>query len=386
MADSTGEIWRPSPEQTLLVSAATSDGERARSAWQEWRARVEIAKIEGKEKEILPLLYRNLQRLGIEGPEVKQLGQIHRQQWAKNMIGMRDLTEIITEFQARGIDTLVLKGMAMISGYYKDAGVRALADFDLLVHGSQANQAIDLLGKLGWSNPYTHNLRADEYRTPANGIGFYHAGHQFGCDLHWHVTHLHLSDRYDAPMWKDAVPIQIGEVQTLALCREDQLIHIFFNTHMNEGRINLRWLTDTLTIFNSATSIDWERFVERCRLLEFGQPVAKILEYLRTDWQVDVTLQVIDALTELPISYSMRRAYQYLERAKADRTVMDHLWYLSTQYRHSHSHFSPNGFLRFLSYRWKVDGSFVSILNYGYQRARGVPARRAHEIVKPAPE
>ena len=380
MAEAKGEIWRPSPEEALLVRAATGEGERARVAWEQWIAQVDITKVGWNSHQILPLLYKNLQRLGVEHPEVNRIGLFYRHTWAKNLVGMRDLEGLINDFDKQGIDTLVLKGVAMIVRFYKDAGVRSLADFDLLVHDSQANQAMQLLHELGWQNHRIESLLVQDYRTPANGIGFHNPSRQFGCDLHWHVTHLHLSERYDALMWKDAVPIQVGKVQTLALCNEDQLIHVFFNAGMHEGRINLRWLTDALAIFKSEAAIDWPRFVQRCQQMEFGQPVAELLEYLRSEWEVPVPLETIEALARIRVSYSMQKAYIYLGKDKSERSLLDHLWYLTTQYRQSHPHFSPIGFLRFLSYRWKVEGGIKSILSYGFLRLRGVPAQKAREL------
>src|SRR5690554_5979270 len=98
MSAKRAESWRPSQEQELLVRAATGEGERARAAWQQWISNVDLAKLDAGSQRILPLLYRNLQRLGIKAPEMEVMGQKYRRTWAFNQVAMLHLEELLETF------------------------------------------------------------------------------------------------------------------------------------------------------------------------------------------------------------------------------------------------------------------------------------------------
>ncbi len=56
-------------EQELLLEAALLDGEHAINAWQQWKSIVDLEDHhDGGTYCLFPLLYKNLQRYGIEDP------------------------------------------------------------------------------------------------------------------------------------------------------------------------------------------------------------------------------------------------------------------------------------------------------------------------------
>ncbi len=60
--------WYPTRQQELLLRAALLDGDSARESWKEWRSAIDIDLIDLGSQRLLPLLYRNLNRLEIEDP------------------------------------------------------------------------------------------------------------------------------------------------------------------------------------------------------------------------------------------------------------------------------------------------------------------------------
>lgn len=383
MAAKRPDTWRPTPLQELLVRAAIEDGERARRAWEQWIASAELGKLDAASRRILPLLYRNLQRLAVEHPQINALGNSYRRTWATNQLTMRHLAEIVNAFEEHGITTMLLKGAALVARYYPDMGTRPMADFDLLVPVQQTDAAIALLNELGWNAEKPLQVLSTEKRAPFHGMGFFHQDRAMGCDLHWHIMHIHLSPIYDAPMWETAVPVKVGNIQTRTLCPEHQLIHLFFNGCVNEEGINMRWLVDALVVLKKEPAIDWNRLVAQCQLLEFVQPVAAMLEYLRTTWNVAVPVGTIETLARTPVSYRMRKVFECLNTPKGDRSGWQTFWLLYTQYQMSRpqaSRFFLLGFVQFLAHRWSLDGLGRTV-NYAFLRLRGVTAEKASEIV-----
>jgi hypothetical protein len=292
--------------------------------------------------------------------------------------------EVIAEFEKRGVQTLVLKGAALMARYYKDLGVRPMSDCDVLVPFEKTDQAMEILVELGWDGSKPLDLLSSKYRAPLHGLGFFHPNKKLGFDLHWHVMHLNLAAHYDAPMWEAAVPICVDNVPTRVLCAEHQLIHLLFNGCVNEGSVNIRWLPDALVVLKNEPLLDWQSLVAHCQRLEFVTPAAAMLRYLQEAWGVAVPADALDALERTPVGYRMRQVYECLNTRKDERSGLQTFWLLYSQYLMSQpgtNRFLPIGFIQFLRHRWYLD-DLVGTLRYAIQRSRGVDAASAKDRVQ----
>jgi hypothetical protein len=258
-----------------------------------------------------------------------------------------------------------------------------MGDADLLIPHDKTDAALRLMAEWGWKQTVPLNLVSDDTRSPFHGMGFIHPQKSGGCDLHWHVMHLHLAPHYDVPLWAEAVPITVGAAQTRALCAEHHLLHLFSTGLINENGTNWRWLPDALTILRKERLIDWPRLVAQCKLLELTGPVARILAYLHQVWETDVPQAVIRELARTPVSYRMQRALDSINTPRAARKGSQVFWLLYTQYVLSNPQANrafPLGFFQFLRYRWSLEGGLGRTLKYALLRTRGVSARQAKEM------
>ncbi|MBA3242461.1 MAG: nucleotidyltransferase family protein, partial [Acidobacteria bacterium] len=147
-ANPKGQCW-PDEPQELLLCAALLRGEDALSAWGEWRSTVDPDSLDAGSKRLLPLLYRNLRELGVNDPLVPRLKESYRITWSLNQSVFRQMASLLGSLHGAGIETLVLKGGALVPLYYRDYGVRPMVDFDILVREERAETAMDLLTGLG---------------------------------------------------------------------------------------------------------------------------------------------------------------------------------------------------------------------------------------------
>ena len=90
-------------------------------------------------------------------------------------------TRSVSPTQQGGIETMLLKGAALLILFYKDAGLRPMTDVDLLVRRDQANRAIQLLTSLGWKSKYS----SPEALIPFEQAGEFRNGDNQSLDLHW---------------------------------------------------------------------------------------------------------------------------------------------------------------------------------------------------------
>jgi hypothetical protein len=68
----------PNRDQELLLRAALLNGEPALEAWNEWRRTVNVDVVDYGSHRMIPQLYRNMQRLGVNDSLMERLKGVYR--------------------------------------------------------------------------------------------------------------------------------------------------------------------------------------------------------------------------------------------------------------------------------------------------------------------
>ena len=272
----------PGARQELLLRAALGEGTEALKAWRDWRAGVDWATLDGGSQRLLPLLHRNLARLGADDPEMPRLKGTYRQTWYTNQILIAKVSPLLSALEAAAIPTALLKGAALTPYYFGDVGLRPMNDFDLLVPTDQSRAAIAVLIRCGWTPLY--GVTAEQVTTTEiprmHGWGFRDRDGRV-VDLHWHVLHDSLLPGDDREFWQAARPARIAGLQSHALCPTDLLFHVCFHGARFDPMPQPRWIADAMRIMAAArTEIDWERLEDLAGRKRLRLPLADTLEYL----------------------------------------------------------------------------------------------------------
>ena len=143
-----GGCW-PTKQQELLLRAALLENTDAIYAWHEWQSISDFDDLDPGSFRLLPLVYRNLSKFGLNGPVKNKLKGTYRLAWYNNHMLFSKIAALLASFRDAGLPTIILKGAALTISCYKDYGVRPMQDFDFLVKTEQARAAMSLLRKLG---------------------------------------------------------------------------------------------------------------------------------------------------------------------------------------------------------------------------------------------
>ena len=301
-----GECW-PTEQQELLLRTALLEEPDATRAWHAARADLDpdFSTVAGDSMKLIPLVYRNLIRLGIDDPLVPRLRGIYRRTWYSNQVLFHDVARLLTALRDAGVDTLVLKGAALIERYYGDAGVRPMADVDVLVPYEDARRAVTVLLDLGWTLP---KVSLERFMRLRHGIPFEGPdGRRF--DLHWRV--LKLLDRpgtwESGAFWRGSVEIEIAGVPTRTLNAADHLLHVC--AHGMRWRPHVFWPADTATILRNG-DIDWERLLRETRRFRSTLLIGDALTYLADVFDAQVPPEVVMELERTPVTARDRYAHR----------------------------------------------------------------------------
>ena len=288
----SGGCW-PTPTQELLLKAALLRGKDSLEAWEEWISREDIELLDTGSWRMLPLLYRNLSEQGVTHPAMVKLKGVYRYIWCKNQVLFHNMSSLLKKFHEAGIETMTLKGAALVLVHYKDYGLRPMDDFDVLVPTSKAIQAVDILEKSGW---VPEKGFSPDVMKKLPGAPFRYSA-QLSLDLHWHVLDQGMSETADDDFWNDAISTRVVDVSTYALNPTDQLLHAFAHGIRWNYIPPFRWVADVCTILEtSEREIDWNRLMAKTREFRVILPVRDGLGYLQKTFGVTFPSDVMQAL------------------------------------------------------------------------------------------
>jgi hypothetical protein len=347
----------PTPTQELILRAAVLQGEPALKAWKEWTRQTNLDVIDYGSHRMVPQLYRNLQRHGVKDPMMDRLKGVYRYYLYKNEILMHRIGTLLAAFEEAGIETMVLKGAALIQLYYKESGLRPMLDADVLVHAHQAKLAMQVLTKSQWK-PF-------RYLQPLMRIPIVHStpfedSGRRQMDLHWHLFWECFNASDDDDYWRNAVPIQIGGAQTLALSHTDQLLHICWHGARWNEVPPIRWVADAMAILGAAAAeIQWPDLLKKAQRHRIVLPVKDSLEYLKKKFDAPVPDSVLQSLSAVRISKIERENYEVTLDPMAPPTTSTILRQLYYDYRwlssSTSSRFKPLVFAKHLQRKWELD-------------------------------
>lgn len=305
------------PSQLLLLRAALLEGPEAVQAADAWfessrnAAGPGFLYLEQGSRRLLPLVYRNVKEA--LPPELRDaLRRVFLQYWADNQKLFRRLEERLTWFQANGIPTMALKGVALSVLHYHDKGIRPMADFDILVPEDQARDVIGRLQRDGWSAvDYSPRVTQNSsFYRHVHGIALTHPDHgEF--DLHWHVLHAATFRGADRAFWDDSVPLALSTISTRALNPTDQLLHACVHGFRSNVVAPIRWIADALTILRTS-QVDWNRLVQLAWHLRVSIPMAATLRFLRDTFPTSIPGDVLVQLASVPADPPDRRYFARL--------------------------------------------------------------------------
>ena len=354
-----GGCW-PTPHDELLLTAALGDGDAACAAYAVWRAVTNLDRPCAGTFRLLPLLGKNLKRLGVKDDRSALFHGIYRKTWAQNQLLFRELSGALSALSQVEIPTLVLKGAALSINFYRDLGARPMSDGDILVPPEHAAFAVETLRNAGWHSQCTplDGLRAqkllerlgvtlrprEDVQCSAVFRGVRHA-HSFAkpgiaeLDLHWRISEKIVSTETNFEIWRHAVPIEVCGVKSLAMDATDQLLHVIAHGVRWNVVPPWRWVADAAMILKAAASegetehrIDWPRLVAQADALCVALPLAAGLAYLAQRFALPIPQAVIAQLAALSTPLGARCEYHLKLQPAGVVAGLFELGYLGRRY------------------------------------------------------
>lgn len=290
-------FW-PTPKQSSLLKAGLLPPEEAVPAWRRVRSELDLEVLEPEAVRILPLVYRNLQRAGVEDPEWMRLKGIYRHTWARNQLLLDRTAKVLAVLSRAEIPTLILKGIALIGGVYRDPGTRSMIDIDLLVAPSDLRRSLRCLKDAGWEVP---EVRAPLPPRFIHGVEVV-APDGTKLDLHWRLME-YLSpgpaDNDGRGIWTNACPTRVLDQETKMLAPEYMLVHALVHGCRWTPERDVRWIADSVRLLSETRAWDVDHLVSICASWRCSLSVAMGLRYVATEFGSPLPTEVLPRLEGL---------------------------------------------------------------------------------------
>jgi hypothetical protein len=254
----------------LLRASLLRDSAPVRESFERWKSLVHIDAIDQGSMRLLPLLYRNLKRLGsddpLDNPMMPRLKGVYRQVWFRNQLILEHGHRALRTLSAAGIPAMVLKGAALVETVYEEPALRPMEDFDVLVPRQHFRRAVGLMLAGDWvfhpplCDPEAHFVFQHAVGLRRDGGG--------ELDLHWSAMGLPMD-------------FSIADQDARTLAPADQLLQICTHaTRFNPDIPPIRWAADAFLLLARAP-FPWSELVERARARRLSLVMLRALEYLR---------------------------------------------------------------------------------------------------------
>lgn len=206
-----------------LFHCAVEEPGQAALLWRDFVESHPFADLNFDQQRLLPMVWKNLRHLPENIPASDKLSNIYRHTRLTNLGRQKSCERILSALQNSGVPVIVLKGVTLNLDVYQDLGARPAHDFDLLVPFHKADEAFAVAAREGWtrSENYQPSLKLEHGETLTKGHSEF--------DLHWFALRETRDALLDEPLWQDAVPFKVGDVETLMLSPEHQLLHLLVN-------------------------------------------------------------------------------------------------------------------------------------------------------------
>jgi hypothetical protein len=320
----------PNPLQERLLTACLASGAEARKAWEAWLPQVDIDRLDFGSSKLLPLLYRNLRAQGVEHPVVGRLKGVYRATWFRNQVLLKEASAVIPLFRGIGVESMILKGAALILTAYGDIGARAMEDVDLLVPTARGKEVLDLLLAEGWTpEPWLPDAMVGAYFAVKHGFNFRHRAGRL-IDLHWHAMDECIAPWADDDFWAASRPLQIHGQPVRTLCPSDHLLHAIAHGVRWNPIPPLRWVADAVSLIRKEDGrMDWGRLIEQARRRNLVLPVKEGLRYVARRMDAPVPPAVIDDLDRSALNPVEHVAFRV---QTSDPSKLGPLWRIRRQH------------------------------------------------------
>lgn len=341
----------PDPDQEHLLQSALLPDSRAVEAWRRWKRQIDFQEVDYGSQRLLPLVYRNLHKKGVDDPDLERYKGTYQRSWVSNQLLLHRVMTGLEEIQTSGMEVLFFKGAALVASCSINAGLRPMDDLDILVRPENARRVIDHLITKGWQPKHPHQKKFN----PDGYSVMLHDGEFHYVDIHWKTLNRPRAERVLARIWDEVVEADFQGRNMKVMGAADQLYHTCLHGIAWNPIPSIRWVADAVLILrNEKSAVNWDVFLEQAAALRANYELSRCLDYLQTKFSLDIPDRVTNELN-CQENICINRAYFQVVITKPIPVVGGFLKRVFLYWKFFRGEYRFPGFLRYLQEEWRLD-------------------------------
>lgn len=313
----------PDREETRFLGVLLASDESFPSEFASWCSWQTLDALPYVLTRLLPLMYLRARKLGVVSPQLGRLAGIYKLAWVTNQRLFDAAGAAIAVLEAQGIPVIVLKGMALMSLAYKDAGARFSGDADILIDPAHAAVALRTLLDSGWKlrhcwHPEFEHFSQERIAATVKEITFVDAS---GNELDMHIRlYEDAKGRPEAIPFSEllahSMPFEFRGRTYRSLGAAHMLAHVIAHGAVGNIERGVRWVADAAYIMQACV-VDWELFLSVVARYGFECEASFAAKYFLLHGLAPSVSRNLTRVAALPCTKGKLRAY----RARAKRTI-----------------------------------------------------------------
>jgi hypothetical protein len=346
----------PESSQKELLRAVFLSGDEGLSAFESWKAQIDMADHPDLGSfRLLPLLFHHLNTQGIDDPLMMKLKGIARRNWYLNQRFFHSVTAPLQALNEALIKCMLLYEPALALHYESKYALRSEIDLPVLIPFEQVRQAMKQLQDMGWRPVKQIPDALLERYLAATWRHLFQDAAGRRIHLHWQFLPARRTAEFEADLWESAVRTNLHDVPVHILNPADQLLHSCVAQDSLVPRSNFLRAIDATIIIRATPDLDWNRLLVQAKKQRLAVPLSAVLGYLQAALNQPLPPAFWNRLQFLPVSRQERLEH----RLKNSRSqVWRRSWQLGFDYRRQSATGSlmkdAIGFPRHLQHYWRL--------------------------------
>lgn len=224
---------------------------------------------------------------------------------SRNLVLLEKTSGLIERMCEQKIQTMLLKGAALLENIYKDISQRVMEDVDILIKPEELTKARKLLAREGYKLFGTNQANSEVYS--------FDAPVEIYIDLHWSlVNHKSPSQKYvywpdENLIWERATHISLEEQTVMGMCVEDLLVYLCFHA-LKERFLHKKWLMDIgMVLISKREEIDWDKLTSTAADTGTDKLCCFLMEYLKKEFTIDIPASFLIQVRKKYPFYSLEK-------------------------------------------------------------------------------
>jgi hypothetical protein len=254
--------------QFLFESIQRQDSETSfdQYSFEDWETFLVLS----EQHHVTAILYQHFQEQGntnkIPDSILNKMNQANLNNAVSNTLLFHEAELIFSKLCESSLPAIGLKGLYLIENAYKNFGLRSMSDMDILLKKTDIPEALDLLEAMGYRLTTYFNI--DDQNLDIKHVPPLVKGDDIYLEIHW--TLLEENEPFSIGvegLWERAIPIRVGNLNSLGLSHEDLLLHLCMHlTYQHQLKLGLRGLYDiALVLKQNENNLDWGALARRAK-------------------------------------------------------------------------------------------------------------------------